>query len=314
MTSAILEPFTARDGENIALYEWQPDSAPLGLDGSSSGPRAMVLIVHGLGEHAMRYDHVATQLMEWGFAVRSYDQRGHGESGGRRGAVPTEAALLYDLAEIVDDTRQRCLHQCSSSGVIPLPLILLGHSMGGLITARFVALGVRPVAGLVMSSPALDAGLTVLQRFKLKVGYKLAPNLCVGNGLDAQYISHDEDVVRDYLSDPLVHKKISPRLASFIYRAGPPTVQAAVSWRIPTLLMYAGQDRLVSPAGSREFARIAAGSRSVAPGMVTSHCFEGMYHEIMNERDSGQVFVRLKSWLDIHFAQAEVSLPGAAVL
>eukprot|EP01031_Cornospumella_fuschlensis_P048908 gene48908-59884_t len=119
MSSAILEPFTARDGENIALYEWQPDSAPLGLDGSSSGPRAMVLIVHGLGEHAMRYDHVATQLMEWGFAVRSYDQRGHGESGGRRGAVPTEAALLYDLAEIVDDTRQRCLHQCSSSGVMP---------------------------------------------------------------------------------------------------------------------------------------------------------------------------------------------------
>ncbi len=302
MTSATLEPFTARDGEILVLYEWQPDSALGALESPASRQRGTVLIVHGLGEHALRYDHVANQLMEWGFAVRSYDQRGHGESGGARGAVPSEAALLYDLAEIVDDTRQRCLPDTASPAEKPSPLILLGHSMGGLIAGRFVALGVRPVAGLVMSSPALDAGLNAFQRFKLKIGLRLAPNLCVGNGLDAHYISHDEDVVRDYLADPLVHKKISPRLASFITRAGPPTIQAAASWRTPTLLMYAGQDRLVSPAGSREFARIAASSGQVQPGLVDAQCFEGMYHEILNERDSGQVFVRLKSWLDIHFA------------
>ncbi len=293
-------PFTARDGQILALYEWQPDSAPAGLEDAATRLRGMVLIVHGLGEHALRYEHVAAQLMEWGFVVRSYDQRGHGESGGARGAVPTEGALLYDLAEIVDDTRAHALSRDGEDH--PLPLILLGHSMGGLIAGRFVALGVRPVSALVMSSPALDAGLTAFQRLKLNIGYRLAPNLCVGNGLDADYISHDEDVVRNYKADPRIHKKISPRLGKFITHAGPPTVQAAAKWRLPTLLMFAGEDKLVNPAGSREFAEIAASSSAVPPDTVTAHCFEGMYHEIFNERDSGEVFVKLKSWLDIHFA------------
>lgn len=301
MTSAVAEPFTARDGQILALYEWEPDSSPVGLDDEPSHLRGMVLIVHGLGEHALRYEHVAAQLMAWGFAVRSYDQRGHGESGGARGAVPTEGALLYDLAEIVDDTRAHALRRDGGDPGKPLPLILLGHSMGGLIAGRFVALGVRPVSGLVMSSPALDAGLTAFQRLKLNIGYRLAPNLCVGNGLDAQYISHDEDVVRGYKADARIHKKISPRLGKFITHAGPPTVQAAAKWRLPTLLMFAGEDKLVNPDGSREFARIAASSPAVPPGTVTAHCFEGMYHEIFNERDSGEVFVRLKSWLDVHF-------------
>ncbi|MES2509056.1 MAG: lysophospholipase [Pseudomonadota bacterium] len=302
MTSAILEPFTLRDGDTLALYEWQPDSAPAGLESPALNPRGQVLIVHGLGEHAMRYDHVATQLIEWGFAVRSYDQRGHGESVGARGAVPSEAALLYDLAEIVDDTRQRS-RQDSADGK-PLPLILLGHSMGGLISGRFVALGVRPVAGLVMSSPALDAGLSAFQRFKLRLGYRLAPDLCVGNGLDARYISHDEEVVRRYMTDRLVHSKISPRLASFITRAGPPTVAAAANWKVPTLLMYAGQDKLVSPNGSRAFARIAAASPAVKPGTVTAQCFEGLYHEIFNELEAEPVFGALKTWLDSRFPGA----------
>ena len=300
MTSAVAMPFTARDGQILALYEWQPDSAPAGLEDAATRLRGMVLIVHGLGEHALRYEHVAAQLMEWGFVVRSYDQRGHGESGGARGAVPTEGALLYDLAEIVDDTRAHALNRDGEDH--PLPLILLGHSMGGLIAGRFVALGVRPVSALVMSSPALDAGLTAFQRLKLNIGHRLAPNLCVGNGLDADYISHDEDVVRNYKADPRIHKKISPRLGKFITHAGPPTVQAAAKWRLPTLLMFAGEDKLVNPAGSREFAEIAASSSAVPPGTVTAHCFEGMYHEIFNERDSGEVFVKLKSWLDIHFA------------
>ncbi|MES2414433.1 MAG: lysophospholipase [Pseudomonadota bacterium] len=298
MTSAILEPFTARDGENLALYEWRPDSGLGGLEASPAGPRAMVVIVHGLGEHAMRYDHVATQLLEWGFAVRSYDQRGHGESGGRRGAVPTEAALLYDLAEIVDDTRLRRVREDRDTKK-PLPLVLLGHSMGGLIAGRFVALGVRPVAGLVMSSPALDAGLSGLQRLKLRLGLKLAPDLCAGNGLDAAYISHDAGVVRRYTTDPLVHDRISPRLASFITRAGPPTVQAAANWRVPTLLMYAGQDRLVNPEGSRQFARIAAATTK--PGLVTARCFDELYHEIFNETDADLVFDTLQEWLDAQF-------------
>ena len=310
MYPTVLAPFTALDGENLALYEW-----PLDAWGSEPGhtgqdqlpPRAVVLIVHGLGEHASRYQHVANQLLHWGFAVRAYDQRGHGESGGARGALPSENALLDDLAEVIDDTRLRCMRlPCFNAGASQagdgadqsLPLILLGHSMGGLLASRLVALRIRPVDGLVMSSPALDAGLTRLQKLLLAVGPRLAPNLCVGNGLDVRYISHDREVVKKYLADPLVHSKISPRLGKFIATAGPATLAAAAQWHTPTLLMYAGDDRLVNPAGSRTFADNAAHSAAVKPGTVTARCFDGYYHELFNETDTAPVFDTLETWLN----------------
>jgi alpha-beta hydrolase superfamily lysophospholipase len=309
MQSTVLAPFTARDGENLALYEWPLDAWAHEMGQYAPPPRAIVLMVHGLGEHASRYDHVAQQLMEWGFAVRAYDQRGHGESGGARGALPNETALLDDLAEVVDDTRLRGMRLLEAAyadrrhpdAAMHLPLILLGHSMGGLVVSRFVSLGIRPVEGLVMSSPALDAGLGPLQKLLLAFMPKLAPDLCVGNGLDARYISHDEEVVKKYIADRQVHNKISPRLGKFIATAGPSTVAAAAQWRTPTLLMYAGADKLVNPAGSRAFAENAANSPAVRSGTVTARCFEGLYHEIFNEIESEPVFDTLKSWLDARF-------------
>ena len=152
-----------------------------------------------------------------------------------------------------------------------------------------------------MSSPALDAGLSGLQRLLLAVSPRLAPNLRVGNGLDARYLSHDGQVVSKYLADPLVHHKISARLGRFIATAGPATVAAAARWRTPTLLMYAGADRLVKPAGSRAFAQTAADSPAVKPGTVTAQCFDGLYHELFNEVDAAPVFATLKAWLDARF-------------
>jgi alpha-beta hydrolase superfamily lysophospholipase len=310
-STTVLAPFTARDGENLALYEWPLDAWASETGHRPLPPRAVVLLVHGLGEHASRYEHVAHQLLEWGFAVRAYDQRGHGESGGARGVLPNESALLDDLAEVVDDTRLRCMRLLQGDDVyddpqpppaaVHLPLILLGHSLGGLVVSRFVALGIRPVEGLVMSSPALDAGLNPLQKMLLAFMPKLVPDLGLGNGLDARYLSHDPEVVKKYQADRQVHNRISPRLGKFIATAGPATVAAAARWRTPTLLMYAGADRLVDPAGSRAFADNAANSPAVTPGTVTARCFEGLYHEIFNETDSAPVFDTLKAWLDARF-------------
>jgi alpha-beta hydrolase superfamily lysophospholipase len=305
MDPTILAPFTARDGENLALYEWPLDAwaDEMGLD--AAPPRAVVLLVHGLGEHAGRYEHVARQLMRWGFAVRAYDQRGHGESGGARGALPNANALLDDLAEVVDDTRLRGMRlqygiNASVAPQKPLPLILLGHSLGGLVVGRFVALNIRPVEAVVMSSPALDAGLGVFQKLALALGRTLAPNLCVSNGLDARYISHDERVVKAYLADRMVHNRISPRLGQFIASSGPATVAAASSWSTPTLLMYAGADRLVNPQGSQAFAANAL-APGVKPGTVTAKRFDGLYHELFNEVDPAPVFETLRVWLDARF-------------
>lgn len=305
MHPTVLAPFTARDGENLALYDWPSDAWTDEMEREAAPLRALVLMVHGLGEHAGRYEHVASQLMRWGFAVRAYDQRGHGESGGARGVLPTETALLDDLAEVVDHTRLRSTGLLTSINTPtapqkPLPLILLGHSLGGLVVGRFVALKIRPVEGLVMTSPALDAGLGAIQKMLLAAGCALAPNLCISNGLDARYISHDQRVVKAYLADRLVHNRISPRLGQFIASAGLATVAAASSWSTPTLLMYAGADRLVNPQGSQAFAANAI-APGVKPGMVTTRCFDGLYHELFNEADAARVFETLGAWLNARF-------------
>ena len=278
-SESTLSTFVASDGDNIAVQDW-----PLA---HGQTLRGVVILVHGLGEHAGRYDHVARHLNGWGFAVRGYDQHGHGESGGVRGGLPADNRLLVDLADIVDSTRLRM-----ERGT---PLILLGHSMGGVVAARFVSLGVRPVQALVLSSPALDAGFGRFKRLMVAVLSNFAPNLRVGNGLDVNAISNDPATVLAYQSDPLVHDRISARLAQFIAEAGPATLAEAAAWKVPTLLLYAGADKLVNPAGSRAF--YAAAPRN----MVTAHCFEGMYHEIFNELDSESVFEELQTWLDARF-------------
>jgi len=274
-----LSTFIAGDGDNVVIQDWPlAQGTPL---------RGVVIIVHGLGEHAGRYDQVAQQLNGWGFAVRGYDQCGHGESGGARGGMPTDTRLLDDLADIVDSTRARMDKTT--------PLILLGHSMGGLVAGRFVSLGIRPVDALVMSSPALNPGLSAFQKLLVALLPKLVPDLRVGNGLNPQYLSHDPQVVAAYLADPLVHDRISARLARFIAEAGPATVALAPQWKVPTLLMYAGDDRLLNAQGSRDFAQTAP------KAVVTSHCFDKMYHEIFNERDNAMVFEALQRWLADRF-------------
>lgn len=281
MTTTSQAPFTLRDGLNLALYDWPlPDNVR---------PRGVVLIVHGLGEHAWRYDHVARRFNAWGFWVRAYDQRGHGESGGKRGVLATDHALLADLAEVVDDTREQLCNRWAC------PLVLLGHSMGGLVASRFVAGRLRPVEALILSSPALDAGLSAAQRLLVNVLYRIAPNLAVGNGLDASKISHDPEVVRRYQTDRLVHDRISARLARFIDAEGRFVRAHAAGWTVPTLLMYAGADALVNPQGSREFTAAAPSD------VVSSRGFDGLYHEIFNEADPAEVFETLEHWLDGRF-------------
>ena len=276
-------PFTLRDGLNIALYDW-----PLP---SRRRPRAVVLIVHGLGEHAWRYDPLARRLNRWGFAVRAYDQRGHGDSAGERGVLPDEDALLEDLAEVVDDTRRHIAQPWAC------PLIVFGHSLGGLVASTFVQRGMAPLDGLVLSSPALDAGIGAVQRRLIALLLRWAPNLTLSNGLDPRQISHDPAVVDAYKKDKRVHNRISARLARFIDANGPKVVAAAPEWRVPTLLLYAGADRLVRPEGSRAFAAVAP------PQVLASQCLEGQFHEIFNEADPSAAYGALKTWLD-QFAPA----------
>ena len=262
---------TTADGLTLELREW-----PL------ADARGTVLIVHGLGEHIGRYAHVAARLNGWGWRVVGYDQRGHGASEGAHGALARADDLLQDLARVVDAVR------AAHAG----PLLLLGHSMGGLVAARFVAQRLRGVDALVLSSPALDAGMNAFQKLLLAVLGPLAPNLAVGNGLKPEWISRDPAVVRDYKDDPRVHDRVTPRLVRFIVDGGEFVRARAAQWLVPTLLLWAGSDRCVAPAGSAAFAAAAPAA------VLTARVFPPLFHEIFNEPEQAEVFEALGAWLE----------------
>lgn len=265
------DSLSAADGTRLHLYTWPGEAR-----------RGTVLIVHGLGEHAGRYTHVATWLAERGFATRSYDQRGHGRSDGARGVIPTPNALFDDLVGVVNALRPTAGR-----------FILLGHSMGGAVVAEFAARRVRSADAVILSSPALKARLSLVQRAQLAVGLALMPSVAMGNGLDTSGIAHDAATVRAYLDDPLVHARVSARLAKSIIDAGDVATAAAAKWSTPTLLLYAGSDRIVDPAGSDAFA--ARAPREV----VESKRFPALYHEILNEGAlAAPVFARIEQFLD----------------
>lgn len=283
-TANTVSTFTASDGTPLYVQDW-----PL-----PAGRKATVLLVHGLGEHSGRYATLAQQLNAWGYAVRGYDQYGHGQSGGPRGGLNQPDRLLVDLASIVTATRAALPPQEK--------LILLGHSMGGLVAAAFVAQALaqeqQAVDGLVLSSPALDAGLNPVQRWLVGWLPAVLPDLRVGNGLQVRYLAHDAHTVQRYQQDRLCHNRISARLAQFIAHTGPATVAAAPRWRVPTLLLWAGQDHLVNPAGSRAFAAAAPAA------LVQAQEFADLYHEIFNETPqlAAPVYASLQAWLAQRFA------------
>ncbi len=270
----------AADGTPLAVYDW-----PLA---PAAAVRATVLIVHGMGEHAGRYAALAQRLNGWGMAVRAYDQYGHGRSGGPRGGLSSDGRLLDDLAQVLDATR--------AGMPASRPLVLLGHSMGGLVAARFVSMNLRPVDALVLSSPALAIPLSAVQKVLLNTVARLTPDLAVGNGLKPEWVCHNPATVAAYIADPLVHDRISGRLSHFLLDAGAVVRQRTAAWRTPTLIMWGEDDRCVDPAGSVAFA-------TAAPAQwVTARPWPGLAHEIFNEVAQDQVLQTLSDWLAGVFA------------
>jgi alpha-beta hydrolase superfamily lysophospholipase len=268
-----------RDGLDLFRQDWPSD-----------GARGTIVIVHGLGEHIARYAHVAASLNGRGWNVVGYDHRGHGRSPGGRGRLAAGDDLLADLAAVVDAVR----------GEVEGPLVLLGHSLGGLVAARFVSGGVespkpdwhRVIDALALSSPALAISMTPLQRVLLATLGPIAPDLAVSNGIAPGSVSRSATTVAAYESDPLVHDRVTARLTRFIVDGGRRVRELAPVWTVPTLLLYAGRDRCVLPSASAEFAAAAP------PGVVDAREFAGLFHEIFNEPEQVEVLSVLGAWLD----------------
>jgi len=262
--------------QTLAFYAWPqpPENA-----------RAAVLLLHGLGEHMGRYGYIASTLQAAGYVVFGYDHHGHGLSSGMRGNLLSSTHLLDDVDFVIKRVR----------ALTPAPLVLLGHSMGGLIAARAVANSLPHIDALVMSSPALGAQTNLIQKFLLATLPKLFPHVRVDNGVKTPWVARDAQVVRAYVEDPLVHRQISAGLAAWILKEGAQTVAQASAWSMPTLLLYAGQDQLVLPQASAEFARLAPSE------VLQSYCFNVMYHEIFNDPEKAMVLTKLLAWLDSRY-------------
>jgi len=269
-----------RDGTELLLRTWLPDPRHF------PEPTGTVLLVHGLAEHSGRYPHVAAALCALGLRVRAYDHRGHGASGGPRMVVPDADRYLDDLSEIYD-AAVRQWHE--------LPIVL-GHSMGGLVAARFATARVRPIRALILSSPALALRLSGSMLTLHRVLLALAPRMRVPNPIEARLLSHDAEVARAYRTDPLVQGTISASVLESFMRGMAQAQADAPRLEAPMLMLVAGADRIVDPQGSRTF------FDNAPEDLRELRWFDNGYHEIFNEAEPlrGEVLDALAEWLRRH--------------
>lgn len=245
-------------------------------------PRAAVLIVHGYGEHSGRYEHVGRWLAERGLAAHAYDHLGHGRSSGVRCHVRRFDDYLDDLARVLDRIRQEAPE---------LPLVLLGHSMGGLVVAKFARERRPDVAGVALSGPALGLAGAVRRRLWLTRVLRLfAPRMALDAGLDPKGLCTDPRVVEAYLADPLVERRMTVSLAAELMKAVSRTGPGGADVALPLLVLHGDDDPICGPAFAERFASAAPHGRFVR--------YPGLRHEILNEPSWERVLENLLAWLD----------------
>ncbi|QIZ33497.1 alpha/beta hydrolase [Saccharopolyspora sp. ASAGF58] len=247
----------------------------------------VVVLVHGVHEHSGRYRRVAERLNAAGYAVYAIDHPGHGRSPGTRGNIGSMAAAVAGVDLLARLAGQR--HE-------DVPLFVYGHSLGGLISLQYLTgTPLDRIVGAVISAPALNTGaVSAVEKVISPLLSKLLPDLGV-RSLDANTISRDPEVVRDYRTDPLNHAgKMRARTAVEIMLAVEAMPQRLASLTMPLFVLHGGADRLMPPAAS-ELVRTHARSSD-----LTLRVYEGLYHEAHNEPEREQVLDEIVDWLDAH--------------
>ena len=269
--------FEAAEGRRLFRRAWLPRD-PIGV----------LVVVHGFGEHSGRYEALARYFAQRGFAVHAYDHVGHGQSEGRRGHVDRFDWFHDDLERFIAFAR------AEHPG---LPLVLLGHSMGGLIVASFAAMRSPDADLLVTSGAALAVGKGV-STFKLALARLLRsvwPTLAIEAGLDVQGLSRDPEVIRLYEADPLVHGKASVAFGAAMSEVTAEVLGRAGDVRLPMLLLHGEDDPLCEAEGSRRF--FAALPDPEASGSAL-RVYPGLRHEIFNEPEREQIYADVLEWVE----------------
>jgi alpha-beta hydrolase superfamily lysophospholipase len=261
------------DGLRLHGRRWEP----------AEQARAVVCLVHGLGEHCGRYDHVAERFNRAGYTLQAFDLRGHGKSDGKRGHAPDYAALMSDITALLNSIPSR-FADCKQ--------FLYGHSLGGNLVIHY-ALHKRPeLAGVIASSPLFrPASKPPAWKIAiLRTMYNLRPALTLSSGLEDLALSRDLNVVHLYRNDPLVHDRISARLAMDMLDFGKWNQKQAHDFPLPLLLVHGDADRITASEATCEF---AAQTRADC----TLKIYEGLYHELHNEPEKGHVLADILDWM-----------------
>lgn len=271
----------SHDDLELFAQVWEPEVV---------SPRAVVCLVHGLGEHSSRYTHVAEALGKEGLVLFAFDQRGHGRSGGARGHISSIEDFMKDIDLLLEQAQK----------VYPgLPLLLYGHSLGGILVLHYGLKRKPDLKGVIATSPGLHTALEKqpLKIFMAKLLGSLMPTTTLASGLDSKSISRDEAVVQAYNSDPLVHDLVSLGFGKIMLGITKWTLENAGNFPLPLLLLHGKADRLAFPSSSTEFA-------AALKDRCTLILWDGAYHELHNEPEKAEVFKTMMMWMDARLREA----------
>jgi len=247
------------------------------------GCKAIVLLVHGMGEHSSRYaDFVIPELLAKHMAVITYDNFGHGKSSGKRGHCPGYQSLM----EVLD----LICHKAQEIDMA-LPIFLYGHSMGGNLVLNYVVRKKPKIQGAVVTSPLLQLAFQP-SKWKLVLGklfLTLIPSFTLTSGLDVKMISKDIKEIEKYINDPLIHDKISPNFSLPVMKAGNWVLNQAQDLKIPVLLVHGAADQITSCEASREFAKNTELAKFIE--------FKNGYHELHNDSEKEKLMTIITNWI-----------------
>jgi len=262
------------DDLEMFAQSWAPDE----------NPKAVVSLVHGLGEHSGRYAHVGKVFTDAGFVLAGFDLRGHGKSGGPRGHIPSFEAFMDDIEGFQTQMNER----------FPgLPRFLYGHSLGGILALNYVLRRKPDFKGVISTGSGLR---TALEEQTAKVAIArvlgtLMPNIAISSGLDPTTISRSSEVVDAYVNDPLVHDKMTLGFGKTMLSVLPWTFEHAHEFSLPLLIMHGTDDKLGYPRGSEEFAAHVQQD-------CTLKLWDGLHHEIHNEPEKTEVLQYTLDWVE----------------
>mgnify|MGYP005836440075 FL=1 len=270
--------FIGKGGIEIYFQAWRAER-----------PKGIVVISHGLGEHSGRYANIIERMRGSGVSFYALDHRGHGRSGGTRGHVASFMEYIRDLKVFINQIKDE---------YGTLPIVLLGHSLGGLIAMKYALTHPDDMKALVLSSAGLVPAVAV-PAWKKKMGLffsKHIPTLAMSNGLDAAELSHDRSVVDAYVNDPLVHDRVTSRWYAEFTATEEECLRRASELDMPLLVIHGKADAIVDYRGSE---KVYAEARSKDK---TLHLFPGLYHETMNETPSerAKVLDVVAKWIVSH--------------